>query len=122
MLNETQTATLRAAVDRLIPPDDFPGGIEAGAADYILQQLSRDFAPIQKEYADFLDALDTLARAQSSAPAFATLPPERQDELLKAVEADPTHASFFRRFVEHAQEGFYISPDAWGMIGWKVKG
>jgi hypothetical protein len=122
MLNDTQIATLRAAVDRLIPPDDFPGGIEAGAADYILLQLSRDLAPLLHDYAAFLDAMDALARAQGVEGGFTALPTERQDELLKTVEADPTHAPFFRRFVEHAQEGFYTSPEAWGMIGWKVKG
>jgi hypothetical protein len=122
MLNEPQTATLRAAVDRLIPPDESPGGVEAGAADYILGQLSRDLAPLRETYLSFLDALDADARDRYAGTAFAALSPESQDAILRRFESDPAHAPFFRRFVEHAQEGFYTSPEAWGMIGWKVKG
>jgi hypothetical protein len=122
MLTETQTATLRAAVDRIIPPDDFPGGAEAGAFDYLIAQFSRDLAPLRENYAAFLDTLDAAARERHNDTAFAALPPEAQDSLLRSFESHGEHMSFFRRFVEHAQEGFYTSPYAWEMIGWKVKG
>ena len=42
MLNERQLAILQALIDRLVPPDDFPGGWEAGAGDYLLHQLASD--------------------------------------------------------------------------------
>ena len=122
MLTETQSSTLRAAIDRVIPPDDFPGGAEAGAFDYLISQFSRDLAPLRGSYAAFLDALDAAARERHNDAAFAALPPDVQDDLLRHFESDGEHAAFFRRFVEHAQEGFYTSPYAWEMIGWKVKG
>jgi hypothetical protein len=122
MLTSEQTETLRAAVDRIIPPDDFPGGAEAGALTYLLQQLNRDLAPYRDEYTAFLDELDAAAKREHSGAAFAQLPPDAQDILLRTFEASAWKGPFFRRFVEHAQEGFYTSPDSWDMIGWKVKG
>ena len=46
LFSERQAATLRAMVDRLIPPDDFPGGWEAGVGDYLARQLSGDLRPL----------------------------------------------------------------------------
>ena len=119
-MNETQTMTLRAAVDRIIPPDDLnPGGAEAGAYDYLLRQLAPggDLVTRNAEYETGLDALDALARRTHAAP-FATLSPDAQDTVLIAFEQQAP--AFFRAFVEHAQEGFYTSPVAWEMIGWRV--
>ena len=122
MLDETQTATLRAAIDRIIPPDDVsPGGVDAGAFDYLMGQLSAngDLAKWLPEYQTAMDALDALARRDFGA-SFVELDAGRQDQALMRLESDSPR--FFRAFAEHAQEGFYISPDAWKMIGWKVTG
>ncbi len=135
-LSERQLATLRALIDRLIPPDDVPGGWEAGAGEYLLRQLAGDLRPILSVYQAGLDALDAEARA-SGAAGFAELPPARQDELLGAVERgavaaewpiDP--AAFFSAAVAHAAEGFYADPAnggnrgalAWRMVGFEVRG
>lgn len=136
LLSERQLATLRALFDRLIPPDDFPGGWDAGAGDYLLRLLAGDLRPIVSVYQAGLDALDAEARA-AGADGFAELLPERQDDLLRAVERgavaaewpiDP--AEFFRTSVAHAAEGFYSDPPnggnrdmvAWRMIGFEVRG
>ena len=117
MLNVEQTATLLAAIDRIVPPDQDPGGAEAGAYDYLISQLSRDLAPLADDYRAFLDAL-----AREAGGSFAELTAEAQDDLLRRFEASAEQGPFFRRFVEHAQEGFYTSPVAWKMIGWEVRG
>jgi hypothetical protein len=117
MLSETQGATLRAAIDRVIPPGQDPGGVEAGACDYLVGQLSRDLAPLADDYRAFLDAL-----AREAGGRFAGLSAAAQDDLLRRFEASAEFGPFFRRFVEHAQEGFFVSPVAWRMIGWEVKG
>jgi hypothetical protein len=114
--------TLRAAVDRIVPPDaQTPGAVDAGAMEYLLGQLNRDLASERAHYEAFLNHLETAAVA-AHGEHFASLSPEAQTELLRQAESDETQRHFFRRFVEHVQEGFYISPIAWGMIGWKVRG
>jgi gluconate 2-dehydrogenase gamma chain len=41
---------LRAAVDRLIPPDEFPGAADAGVVDYIDRQLAGPFGEGARTY------------------------------------------------------------------------
>lgn len=124
---------MQAAVNRLIPADEYPCGWDAGVGDFFAQLLAREprFVPA---YQTGLDALDAAAQATEQAP-FAALPPERQDALLSNVEAgrvrigrphDP--AAFFRLLLEQTMEGFYADPGnggnknsiAWDMIGYRV--
>jgi hypothetical protein len=136
MLTPSQTVTLRAAIDCIIPPDDVPGGWEAGAGDYLLGQLQRDLQPLAELYGAGLDSLDAEARAVAGAN-FAALGQPAQDALLGAIERghvttvwpiDP--AAFFRYLVDHTMEGFYSDPSnggnrdavSWRMIGFQVKG
>ena len=57
MLTETQRATLAAFADVIVPPDDAPGGAEAGAVAFVEDLLQRELAPRAAEYAAFLEAL-----------------------------------------------------------------
>jgi hypothetical protein len=135
MFTERQLATLRALIDRIIPADDFPSGWQAGAGDYLAGQLERDLRPQLDRYRAGLDALESEARATMGA-GFAELDADRQDALLRQVEAgqvaagwpiDP--AAFFHDAVEHAMEGFYGDPGnggnrggvSWRMIGFEVR-
>jgi Gluconate 2-dehydrogenase subunit 3 len=59
MLTETQRETLAAFADTIIPPDDAPGGAEAGAVAFVEDLLTRELAPRAAEYAAFLDVLAT---------------------------------------------------------------
>ena len=136
MFNDLQLRTLHAAIDRVIPPDDFPGGVEAGVADYLHGQLGRDLAHLAVDYPRFCDALEGEAQALHG-QAFAALAAEAQDILLARVERaevetawplDPS--AFFAAFIEHCAEGFYSDPGnggnrdgvAWRMIGYEVNG
>jgi gluconate 2-dehydrogenase gamma chain len=119
-------------MDRIIPPDDYPGAWDAGVGHYLARQFERDLRDCLELYRAGLDALE--AEAQASAGAgLAALPPEQQDALLKRVEAgqvahawpvDP--AQFFQMVVQHVHEGFYSDPGnggnrdavAWQMIGY----
>ena len=132
-LNEPQTGTLRAAVDRILPADDAPGGWEAGVGDYFALLLSREprfLFPTRQG----LDALDAEALATEGSP-FAALAPDAQDALLARVEAGDVRAAwplpaadFFRRLVSQAMEGYYADPGnggnrgeaSWKMIGFRV--
>jgi hypothetical protein len=134
MFTERQTATLRALIDRLIPPDDFPGGWQAGVGAYLERQFAHDLQPWLEIYRAGLEALDGEALAVAGAP-FAALDGEAQDALLQQVEGGvvATHwpidpANFFRGAAAHAAEGFYGDPGnrgnrgevAWRMIGFAV--
>lgn len=127
---------LRAAVDRIIPPDDYPGGWDAGVGEYLLGQFQRDLTDKVDEYRQGLDALDQEAYTLKSI-GFAALTPAEQDALLSQVEQGKTQtdwpvdpAQFFAMLVEHAMEGFYSDPGnggnhdgiSWKMIGFEVRG
>ena len=127
-----QTATLRAALDRIIPPDDFPGGWDAGVGEYLRRQLSGDLAALVGDYRAGLDALDDAARTANGRD-FVALTAGEQDTLLTAVEAGahgPALATFFATLVTNAIEGYYSDPGnggnrdgrAWQMIGFEVRG
>ena len=133
LLSASQAGTLRAAIDRIIPADDAPGGWEAGVGDYFARLWVREpqfLVPARQG----LNALDAEARA-TAGNAFASLAPATQDALLARVEAGDVQtdwpqpaADFFRRLVSQAMEGFYADPGnggnkdgvAWRMIGFRV--
>src|SRR6185436_8419917 len=121
--------------DCLIPPDDHPGGWEAGVGDYLLRQFERDLRPQLEMYRAGLDALDQEAQARAGQP-FAELMPEAQTALLEQIEQGQimtawaiSPADFFRQLVDHAMEGYYGDPGnggnrhmlAWKMIGFEVR-
>ena len=132
-LTEPQSETLRAAVNRIIPANDWPDGWGAGVGDYFAHLLTREppfLFPLQQG----LDALDAEARAAEGA-AFAALTSEAQDAVLTRVEAGDTQADwavpapgFFRRLVQQTMEGYYADPGnggnrdgvAWRMVGYRV--
>ncbi len=135
-LSMRQVETLQALVNRIIPPDDHPGGWEAGVGDYLFRQFEGDLKPLIDDYARGLDSLDAEARVVYSV-GFAGLPEDQQDALLREVEigrvttrwsVDP--AAFFRMAVDHCAEGYYSDPGSggnhdgasWKLIGFEVTG
>ena len=133
LLSDLQAETLRAAVDCIIPADDYPSGWGAGVGDYFAHLLTREaqfLLPMQQG----LDALEAEALATEGRP-FAALASEAQDGLLTRIEASDVQAEwaqpaadFFRRLVAQAMEGYYADPGnggnkdgvAWKMIGYRV--
>ena len=131
MLSPTQQITLRALMDRIIPPDEYPGAWDAGVGDYLAAQFEGDLRDDEAASCAGLDALDAEAVASAQA-SFAALPAAEQDSLLRRVEAgrvihnwpiDPV--TFFQSVVQHVAEGYYSNPAnggnrderAWRMIG-----
>ncbi len=132
-LNRTQISVLRAAADRIIPADDFPGAWAAGVGDYFAQLLTRE-PQFLFTYRQGLDALKAETQAVSGR-AFAEMEPDAQDALLARVESGEVQAewpldpeAFFRLLVAQTMEGFYADPGnggnrdgiAWEMIGFRV--
>jgi gluconate 2-dehydrogenase gamma chain len=130
-LTAGEAATLEAVVARLIPSDETgPGALEAGATRYIDGALGDALVAQRPAYAAGLAALEALARAQAGA-SFATLPAERQDELLTLVEQNqatgftPSSALFFELVLGHTLEGTFGDPHYGGnqdFIGWELIG
>ena len=115
--------TIRAVVDCLIPPDDFPGAYEAGVCNYLERLLQTDLA----EHADFfragIDAIDTEALARYNA-RFEALTPDQQISVLAGIESGAVKTSwpvapsrFFEMLVNTTAEGYYSDPQQGGNRG-----
>ena len=115
--------TIRAVVDCLIPPDDFPGAYEAGVCNYLERLLQTDLA----EHADFfragIDAIDTEALAQYNA-RFEALTPDQQIAILAGIDSGAVKTSwpvapsrFFDMLVNTTAEGYYSDPQQGGNRG-----
>ena len=115
--------TIRAVVDCLIPPDDFPGAYEAGVCNYLERLLQTDLA----EHADFfragIDAIDTEALAQYNA-RFEALTPDQQIAILAGIDSGAVKTSwpvapsrFFEMLVNTTAEGYYSDPQQGGNRG-----
>ena len=132
-LTEQQQQTLRAAVDRIVPPDDYPGAWQSGVGDYLMRQFDGDLRPVFDDYCTGLSALDveSLARFQQS---FSQLSEEDQDHVLGLVEGgevlttwDVAPRVFFNLLVRTTAEGFYSEPEqggnrnaaSWEMVGFE---
>jgi len=115
--------TIRAVVDCLIPPDDFPGAYEAGVCNYLERLLQTDLA----EHADFfragIDAIDTEALARYNT-RFEALTPDQQISVLAGIESGAVKTSwpvapsrFFEMLVNTTAEGYYSDPKQGGNRG-----
>ena len=135
-LTRQQQQTLRAAVDRIIPPDDYPGAWQSGVGDYLERQFESDLRPVLDDYCAGLTALEaeSVARFQQS---FILLSDEEQDTVLRHIEAGEVLTAwevaprlFFNLLVNTTAEGFYSDPEqggnrngvSWAMTGFEEPG
>jgi hypothetical protein len=128
-LSKREQATLAAIADRIFPPTDTPGAVQAGAMDYILQALAGPYRRHLALYRHGLQAVDELARSQHGVP-FVALSAAAQDALLQALEAGkaphgPRGAEFFAMVREHVLEGVFCELSYGGnrdLVGWRIVG
>jgi len=131
LFDDTQQSTLQAALDRIIPKDDYPGAWEAGCGDYIRGQLNGQLAHLAPTYQAGLDGLEAEARAEFT-QSFSDLNPDQQITLLGRVEEGRVRVEwatpprpFFSMLVNHTAEGYYADPaqggnrdrTSWRMVG-----
>ena len=136
MLTDHQLQILRAAMDTLIPADDYPGAWENGAGAYLVGQFERDLAHTVQEYRLGLEALDREAQTVYNT-GFALLSLPQRTALLAAIEDGNAVApwpvppmAFLAQLVNHTAEGYYSDPGqggnpncaSWNMIGFHVTG
>ncbi len=123
--------TLRAVVDCLIPPDDFPGAYDAGVCDYLERLLQTDLADDAELFRAGLDAIEAEALARFNNP-FAELTVDQQNATLSAIESGHVQTSwpippsrFFEMLVSTTAEGYYSDPQQGGnrgAISWTMTG
>jgi len=112
--------TLRAVVDCLIPPDDFPGAYDAGVCDYIKQLFQTDLAEHAEFFRTGIDAIESEALATFNA-AFAALLRDQQISIIEGIESGALKTSwpisptrFFVMLVNVTAEGYYSDPQQGG--------
>ncbi|MCX6044948.1 MAG: gluconate 2-dehydrogenase subunit 3 family protein, partial [Chloroflexi bacterium] len=123
---------LQPVINRLIPADDFPSGAAGGVLDYLARHWTGDLARYVPLLEQGLSALDNEAAASTLGASFATLPPQEQDSLLRALEQGATQTkwsvspqTFLETVVNLTAEGYYGDPanggnrakQSWQMIG-----
>ena len=136
MLFDTrQLETFGALCDTILPPDDFAGGLEAGAGDYVLSLLgSQDGAHFLPLYCDGLEKLDEEAQAHYR-DSFAHCTDSQREALVTSLEAGKTETGWtnfkgvFQVWCNHFAEGYYNNPNyggnrdyvSWKMIGFPIE-
>jgi len=131
MLTSQNWHTLHALMDRIIPPDDFPGAWAAGVGDYLTGQFERDLRSQVEAYQLGLEALEAEALAVMGA-GFIVLDVAAQDTLLSRVERGEVMAAwsgepagFFQMVIMHVMEGYYSDPGNggnWDKVAWRMIG
>jgi len=123
-----QRRMLEAFIDRLIPKDELgPGAVECGVANYIDRALADFLAAEKAAFLEGLEATDAFARRTHDHP-FAELPPDKQDEVLTALDNDtatgfPNARVFFGRVRRLTLEGMFGDPYYGGnknFAGWDL--
>ena len=118
----SEARTVDAICEQLIPADRDPGAKFAGVVHYIDIQLTKAFRKHRQAYRKGLAEVDSASLAQFGKP-FADLPPDRQIEALRRIEANSK--PFFELILAHTRQGFYGDPRHGGnlhMVSWKMAG
>jgi gluconate 2-dehydrogenase gamma chain len=132
-LSEDEARILAAACDRIVPPDEDPGAVEAGVVTFIDRQLATRQKKALPSWRAGARGLDAAARRSHGRP-FAELPPDAQDAVLAQAEkghgeqadwGDVQPARFFRLLRDHTMMGFYGDPRHGGnrdRVSWRMLG
>jgi gluconate 2-dehydrogenase gamma chain len=130
--NHADAATIAAFTERLMPSaPDKPGARDADVLNYIDLALAGAYAEMQDFYRRGLASLDAHCRGTYK-ESFVHLTPEKQDEVISALEAGkasgfawPSAREFFSILRTHTMEGMFADPLYGGnrnFAGWRLVG
>ena len=130
--NPDDAATVAAFAERLMPgAPGKPGAGEADVLNYIDLALAGAYSELQDFYRRGLASLDSYCRSTYK-ESFVHLAPDKQDEVITALEADkatgftfPTAREFFSILRTHTMEGMFADPLYGGnrdFVGWRLVG
>jgi gluconate 2-dehydrogenase gamma chain len=130
--NHADAATIAAFTERIMPSEPGkPGARDADVLNYIDLALAGAYAELQDFYRRGIASLDAHCRATFK-ESFVHLTPEKQDEVLAALEEGkaseftyPTAREFFVTLRVHTMEGMFADPLYGGnrdFAGWRLVG
>jgi gluconate 2-dehydrogenase gamma chain len=121
-LTARQAVTLEAAAARILPSDDgTPGAREAGVIHFIDRSLGGFGAAAKPAFEACAAELDRRAEEVEATRTYDALSPERQDELLRAIEGQP----YFGALRTYTLFGMFAMPMYGGNrdhVGWTLIG
>ena len=115
---EAEAATASAVCEQIIPTDQNPGAISAGAPNFIDKQLVGPYKRHQHAYRAGLAGVQDTSQAMFGI-GFEALKWDDQTAVLKALESgnatgrtweSQSSRAFFRLICDHTMQGFYGSP------------
>jgi hypothetical protein len=116
-LSSTQRATLRAAMDEIIPAvDDMPSASAVGGVEYVSRVAHQD-AAIRKSIVASLAGLEGLAKKVKGKPFSLLTRAERVDTLRAYEKLSPKGFVTLRDFT---YEAYYTEPRVWKLIGYEL--
>jgi hypothetical protein len=110
-LTQAQSAIAAAVADRILPRTDTPGAADVGVPAFIDLLYAEFMSPAeQKTLSAGLDHVESTAKSTRGA-SFATLPVDRQDELLLTIARaeEGIDAGFFRLIRSATILGYFTS-------------
>jgi gluconate 2-dehydrogenase gamma chain len=117
-LSAEEVKLVEAIAEQIIPTDEWPGGKDAGAANFITIQLNGPLKRFQPDYRRGLAALESTCKNKFG-KKFEKLPWDSQTAVLNDMEAGKLNGdvwkkgfaeSFFELLRNNCMEGFYGSP------------
>lgn len=115
-----EAAIVAAICDHIIPPDDFPGAVQAGVVNFLDLQLTGHYRYLQQAYRRGIAEIDAAAQ-EKFGRSFLELSPGEQVELLEERQ----NTEFFRMIRDHTMQGYYGDPRHGGnldAVSWKMLG
>lgn len=133
VLSQDEARTLEAICGRIIPADEDPGAVDAGAVTFIDRQLAGAYRKHRKIYRLGLEGINQTSLAQLG-KSFAALASTQQDLILQTLDSGQERGaqwkqvsakSFFDMVLSHTMQGFYGDPRHGGnceRASWKMLG
>jgi len=125
---DEEWAIVVAAVDRMLPADQDPGGVEAGVPEYLDRMLQSPLlSQMKTNFLSGLPAVDRRAQRLFKV-GFAKATPAQQDEVLTVFKNSPEksgEARWYEILLVLCLEGFLGDPSYGGNqgeVGWKLVG
>jgi len=118
ILSDDDITLLGAIAEQIVPTDEWPGGRDAGAVNFIEKQLAGPYRRFQHDYRKGLDAI-TQTCTDKHGKRFEALSWDEQTSFLQEMESGALNGGawkdgFSRHFFEllrsHSLQGYYGSP------------